>query len=220
MKVLILQVRRLGDVLMTTPMLRALKASIPGVTTHICVEQDSLPAVRTNPNLDHAVLSPGGASLRLVPELRRQQYDVVIDTLGSPASARLAYLSGAPVRIGPDRPWRRGFYTRPAPEHDRTYSALAKLTLLAPLGIHSSDARIEVFPTREDAREAATLWEGFGLDARARVVALSPVSRRADKVWPPERFAAVCDAWAGRAGLRFLPLFGPGEEPMVDAVLR
>jgi ADP-heptose:LPS heptosyltransferase len=219
-KVLILQVRRLGDVLMTTPMLRALKAAIPGVTTHICVERSSLPAVRTNPNLDQAILSPGGASIRLVPVLRRQRYDVVIDTLGSPASARLAFLSGAPVRIGPDRPWRRPFYTHPCPIREGTYSALAKLTRLAPLGVRSSDARIEVFPTHEDEREAASLWDGFGLDARARVVAFSPVSRRAAKVWPPDRFAAVCDAWAERAGLLFLPLFGPGEGLMVDAVLR
>jgi ADP-heptose:LPS heptosyltransferase len=50
-------------------------------------------------------------------------------------------------------------------------------------------------------------------------VAFSPVSRRAWKRWPAERFAEVCDRWAERAHVAVLPVFGPGEEPMIERVI-
>lgn len=220
MNILILQLRRLGDVLMTTPMLRAIKCAMPGAVTHVCVEPASAPAVHNNPHADEIVVAEPGSFLRLAARLRQRRYDVVIDTLGTPGSAHLAFLSSAPVRIGRARPWRRMFYTHalpPAPH--RRYSALDKLELLEPLGIRSADYRIELFPTDADCREADVFWSALGLSGERPVVAFSPVSRRPRKVWPPGRFAEVCDRWAERAGFRYLPLFGPGEEPQVEAVI-
>jgi ADP-heptose:LPS heptosyltransferase len=218
--ILILQLRRLGDVLMTTPMLRAIKTAMPGAVVHVCVEPASAPAVRNNPHLDEIVVAEPGSFLRLAARLRRRCYDVVIDTLGTPGSANLAFLTSAPVRIGRARPWRRRFYTHalsPAPQ--RRYSALDKLELLEPLGIRSADCRIELFPTDADCREADVFWAALDLPGERPVVAFSPVSRRPRKVWPPGRFAEVCDRFVERAGLRYLPLFGPGEEPQVEAVV-
>lgn len=220
MKILILQLRRLGDVLMTTPMLRAIRTAMPGVITHVCVELSSAPAIRSNPYVDQLVIAEPGSSLRLVSTLRRARYDVVIDSLGTPGSARLAFLTSAPVRIGLARRWRRMFYTRclPASTEPR-YSALGKLALLEPLGIRSTDCRIELFPTKEECREADGFWSSLGISDQRPVVAFSPVSRRSRKVWPAGRFAEVCDRWTERAGLRYLPVFGPGEEPLVEQVI-
>jgi len=218
--ILILQLRRLGDVLMTTPMLRAIKGAIPGAVVHVCVEPASAPAVRNNPNADRLVMADPGSFLRLAAGLRKGRYDVVVDTLGTPASARLAFLSSAPVRIGRARRWRRMFYTHAVPPGDSPrYSATEKLALLEPLGIRSTDCRIELFPTDAERREADALWASLGLPAGQPVVAFSPVSRRPKKVWPAARFAEVCDRWAERAGLRYLPVFGPGEEPQVERVI-
>ncbi|MFO7691686.1 MAG: glycosyltransferase family 9 protein [Vicinamibacterales bacterium] len=219
MKVLILQFRRLGDVLMTTPLLREIKAALPGAVIHVCVEEASAPAVRGNPYVDRLVAAGTGASLRLAPILRRERYDVVIDALGTPASARLALLTSAPVRIGFARRWRSACYTHRLPEPGGPrYSALDKLALIEPLGIRSDNCRIEMFPTEAERREADLAWSSLGVPAGQPVVAFSPVSRRRRKVWPAGRFAEVCDRWADRAGLRYLPLFGPGEEPMVEQV--
>jgi len=219
-KILVLQLRRLGDVLMTTPMLRAIKIAMPGAITHVCVESSSAPAVRSNLHVDQLVIAEAGSSLRLVPTLRRARYDAVIDSLGTPASARLAFLTSAPVRIGVARPWRRMFYTHRLPlSTGPRYSALGKLALLEPLGIRSTDCRIELFPTDEECREADAFWSLLGISDQRPVVAFAPVSRRSRKVWPARRFAEVCDRWTERAGLRYLPVFGPGEEPLVEQVI-
>lgn len=221
MNILVLQLRRLGDVLMTTPMLRAIKSAIPGAVTHVCVEPASVPAVRNNPYVDEIVVAGPGSFLRLAARLRSRRYDVVIDTLGKPGSAGLAWLTSAPMRIGLARRWRQAFYTHAVQSVARPrYSAAEKLALLEPLGIRSADARIELFPTEEDCREAADFWLSLGLSGERPVVAFSPVSRRPGKVWPAERFAEVCDRWAERAGLRYVPVFGPGEEALVEQVVR
>jgi len=218
--ILILQLRRLGDVLMTTPMLRAIRVALPDVVVHVCVEPSSAPAVRHNPCADEVVIADPGAYVNLLRRLRRARYDVVLDTIGTPATARLAFFSSAPIRIGRARRWRTAFYTHAIPpDAQPTYSATSKLALLEPLGIRSDDCRIELFPTEEERRSAAQYWASLGLSDDARVVAFSPVSRRPGKAWPPERFAEVCDRWAERAGLRFLPVHAPGEEAQVERVI-
>ena len=220
MTILILQLRRLGDVLMTTPMLRAIKGALPDAVVHVCVEPSSAPAVRHNPLADDVVIAEPGARLGLLRRLRRARYDVVLDTLGTPATARLAFFSSAPIRIGWARRWRTAFYTHAIPPDTQPrYSAASKLALLEPLGIRSDDCRIELFPTEEECGDAERYWSSLTLPGGARVVAFSPVSRRPRKVWPPERFAEVCDRWAERAGLRFLPVHAPGEEAQVERVI-
>jgi ADP-heptose:LPS heptosyltransferase len=220
MRILILQFRRLGDVLMTTPMLRALGQRLPDAAIDYCVEPSATPAISGNPYVRHTIAAPNGPSLRLVRGFRRARYDATIDSLGSPHSARVAWLTGAPIRIGPARRWRRMFYTHAvASSAGPRYSALGKLALLEPLGIHETDCRIEVFPSGPDRLEAERFWATLVVPPGRRVVAFSPVSRRATKRWPAERFAEVCDRWAERAGVSYLPLYGPGEHDQVEAVV-
>jgi ADP-heptose:LPS heptosyltransferase len=219
--ILILQLRRLGDVLMTTPMLRAIKGAMPGARVEVCVEPASAPAIRNNPHADALLVAEPGSFLRTAASLRRRRYDVVIDTLGTPGSALLAFCSSAPTRIGRRRPWRELFYTHALPPGAGSrYSAAEKLELLEPLGIRSADCRIELFPTDAERREVDRFWSALPVPSEQAVVALSPVSRRPEKVWPAERFAEVCDRWAVRAGCVFLPVFAPGEELLVERVIR
>lgn len=219
MKILVLQIRRIGDVLMTTPLVRAIAAAWPASAVHACLEPSCVPVLRGNPYVTDTIITRKGASVFLLPRLRRERYDIVIDTLGTPATARLSLLSGAAIRVGRDRRWRAGCYTHAVPPAGaRRYSALDKLGLLEPLGIRADDCRLELFPGDDDRREAAAAWAALPLPDPARVVAFSPVSRRQSKIWPPERFAAVCDWLAEDPALRLLPLCAPGEEEMIEAV--
>jgi heptosyltransferase-2/heptosyltransferase-3 len=112
------------------------------------------------------------------------------------------------------------FYTHAvSPGGQARYSALDKLALLEPLGIHSQDWRVELFSSADERREAEAAWAVLDVPTETPVVAFSPVSRRPLKIWPPDRFAEVCDRLAERERLRFLPLFGPGEQHMVERVL-
>jgi ADP-heptose:LPS heptosyltransferase len=219
LKILVVQLRRLGDVLLTTPLLRALKTHLPRATVHVLVEPAHARILRGNPYVDE-VIDPRGGPI-LAWRLRTARYDAVLDCLGTPGTARLAWLSGARRRIGFRRPGRTVFYSQAidAPG-ERLYSALEKLLLAGPLGVQETDCRLDLVAAPQDRREAQATLAGVGVSAGDILVAFSPVSRRRDKAWPPDRFAALCDRWHTREGWRFLAMCGPGEEGQVRSVLR
>ena len=104
-------------------------------------------------------------------------------------------------------------------ERGAAYSALEKLALLRPLGLESADCTLD-FPGDDDDRRRADLWwDDLGLSGEPAPIALAPVSRRADKRWPAERFARVCDLLVERTGRRLLLVHGPGEAPQAEAVV-
>src|SRR6185503_13234917 len=121
-KILLIRLRLIGDVVFTTPLLRALKRAFPRAHLTYLVEPQALPVVRENPHLDEVIVAPRRSGLgriaddlRLAGRLRRERYDIVIDLHGGPRSAWLAWLSRAPVRIGYEIPGRTWMYTRAVP---------------------------------------------------------------------------------------------------------
>lgn len=219
MRVLVVQTRRLGDVLMVTPLLRALHRLGPRVEVDVLVEARSAAALAGNPHTGRLV-DASSHRLATILRVRRRRYDAVIDAMGKNSSALLTLASGARKRIGFDRSGIRWCYTHRVEDPPALqYSALQKLSLAAPLGIDDADGTIDLPGTERDAIEAATWWSGLADTGTRPPIAFAPVSRRADKRWPPERFAWVCDGLVERTGRRLLPLFGPGEAPQVEAVI-
>src|SRR3954466_5625336 len=119
LKILLIRLRLIGDVVFTTPLLRALKRRFPDAHLSYLVEPSAFPVVRENPHLDEVIVAPlrGGLAriaddLRLAGRLRRERYDIAIDLHGGPRSAWLTWLSRSPVRIGYEIPGRTWMYTR------------------------------------------------------------------------------------------------------------
>jgi lipopolysaccharide heptosyltransferase II len=117
--VLLIRLRLIGDVVLSTPVVRALRRTFPGATLTYLVEQDAAAVVQNNPHVDEVLVverSRGPARLlddvRLAWRLRRRRFDVVIDMHGGPRSSWLTFATGAPQRIGYDMPGRSWMYTR------------------------------------------------------------------------------------------------------------
>jgi ADP-heptose:LPS heptosyltransferase len=222
-RVLLIQLRRIGDVLLATPLLRALKSARPGIHLAMLVEEPFAAVLRHNPHLDELIVTRRKLtfveSVALVRRLRAGRFDVCIDFLGKPGSALKARLSGAHRRIGYAARGRGLFYTDSiSPGDPRAYTARHKAALLAPLGIGVTDMRLD-FPVGDDDRAAAAArLRACGVADDARLVAVAPGTRREDKCWPADRFAAVTDRLVERHGLAPVFVCGPGEEPQVEAV--
>ena len=119
MNVLLIRLRLIGDVVLSTPVIRALRRSFPSARLTYLVEREAAPVVLGNPHLDEILVAgrPRGAArlredIRLAWQLRRRRFDVVIDMHGGPRSSWLALATGAPQRIGYDIPGRTWMYTR------------------------------------------------------------------------------------------------------------
>jgi len=116
-KILCLVFKYLGDVVVTIPALRALRARRPQDEIHLLVAEDALPLVKTLPWIDRAWAFPrtrGKARLRdslpVIRALRRERFDLSLDFIGNDRGAFLSLSIGAKNRYGLDAP--RGFFGR------------------------------------------------------------------------------------------------------------
>jgi ADP-heptose:LPS heptosyltransferase len=222
-RVLLIQLRRIGDVLMTTPAVRALREAWPAAHLTYLTEPPAHLVFQNSPRVDavrlHSRRSGLWDHLRLMRDLHRERFDVTVDFFSNPRSAQLAWATGAPRRIGFDFPGRRWAYTeRIGTAQGRRYAAEHKAALLEPLGIKVGSPLPEVFLGAAERDYAARQIAGLGVREGELLVAVCPVSRQPYKVWPAQHFARIADVLIERYGAKVLLFWGPGEEPFVNAV--
>ena len=153
MNFLLIQLRRIGDVLMTTPSIRQLRETFPDAHFTFLTESPSDQVLRENPHLDEILLHRKTESLtesiKFFLNLRSRKFDCVIDFFGNPRSALMTFCSGAPMRIGFDFRGRSWAYTHPVMiSEEVTYAAQDKSQLLKPLGISVQDFRTRILLQR------------------------------------------------------------------------
>jgi len=151
--------------------------------------------------------------------LRHARYDTAVDLQGLVKSAALSRLVGARQTLGFSRrhlrePLARTFYTH-APDPGAARHVIdMNLALLEPLGVTDRAVRFPIAIPRTPI--VALARERVGGDDYAIV---NPGAAWPNKRWPPERFGAVAASTRHDFGLRSLVLWGPGEEPLAQAVV-
>ena len=167
MNILVVRLRLIGDVVLTTPLLAGLKRRYPHARLTYVVEPAAAPVVAGNPHLNSLVVAPkrrGLARYRdditVARRLRREQFDVAIDLHGGPRAAWLTWASRAPMRIGYAMTGRSWMYTHVVarPRDDAPRAAVVnQWDLLAPLDVPPPDPAVDPLEMIEDADAAASV---------------------------------------------------------------
>ena len=152
-KVLLIRLRRIGDIILTTPAVRALRTALPRAELVYVVEEPYRKLVEGNPDIDRVIAVPKRQSRReffaLVRAIRKEGYDAVIDFHGGPRASLLALLSGAKVKAGYAIKYRGLFYdvrVPRAPKQGRVHSVENHVNLVRALGIEVGDIPGLVLP--------------------------------------------------------------------------
>ncbi len=174
MKILLVRLREIGDVVFTTPAIRALRERFPDAHLTYIVEPAAAPIVLNNPLLNDVRIAPKRgliADLALGRSLRHERYDLAIDFHGGPRASLLTWLSGARERIGYDIPGRGWMYTRRvtrARELRPRHSVENQWDLLAALGVAAPDPSRAPVEMTVDAVAARTVAQRLN-DAAKRL---------------------------------------------------
>ena len=212
-RILVVQLRRLGDVILTTPALSALKKKYPDAKLDFLVEAPGAEAVAGHPAIDEIlVYDAKGAfgALAWALKIRARGYDWVIDFLANPRTALLTALSGAAVKAGPGHVRRNWAYNHKMIQSPKTcYAALEKVRWLSGLGVAPDDA--PALPQLFLAERPATI---------ENVVGLVPPSRQVTRRWPAESYARLGRLLRDKHGCRLKVFWGPGEKALADEVVR
>lgn len=212
-RILVVQLRRLGDVILTTPALAALKKRHPAAKLDLLVEAPGAEAVRGLTFIDEVLVYDAAGvfgALSWALKIRARQYDWVIDFLANPRTALIAALSGAPVKAGPGHVARRWAYNRPMAQSPKTcYASVEKVRWLAALGIKPEDApALPVLALAERPAKPENL------------IGLVPPSRKDTRRWPAGSYARLGRLLRDKHGARLKVFWGPGERSLAEEVVR
>lgn len=212
-RILLIQHRHLGDVILTTPAIRVVRRRFPNARIDFATSRLGAQALEGNPHLDNIIVNPGLGSLY------RAKYDAVVDMHSVPRTALYVAATQARMRIGlRGRGPRNLAYTHLLERETGTvYMPLQKLRVLEPLGITADRTSLSLdIAIDDEMRDWATqLLDDRGL--AEPIVAVSPVAKHAIKQWGAERWAYVADALADN-GAAVLITGGPGERAQIEAV--
>ena len=234
MNILLVRLRLIGDVVFTTPAIRAIRRHYPDARITYIVEEESAAIVRHNPHLDEVIVarSPHArgrlrADIALIRRLRRERFDLAIDFHGGPRSSLLTWLSGAPTRIGYEVVGRSWMYTIrvPRPRQLRPrHSVVSQWDVLLPLGISPPDPEIDSTEMPTDPAAATAIARrladaGVGTDHPVIVVHVSagnPFRR-----WPSPSFVElVCRLASKDPKRRIILTSGPSDAAAAAAIAR
>ena len=235
MRILLIRLRLVGDVVFTTPAIRALRKSFPAAHLAYLVESDAAPVVVLSPHLDDVVVAARSRGRRRLADdwalgrrLRRSHYDLVIDFHGGPRSGWLTWASQAPRRIGYTVSGRSWVYTiavdRPRSLRPR-HSVENQWDLLATLGGRFSqppDRADDMVEMPLDPVAVAAIdrrLTSAGVPRDARIVMLHVSAGNPFRRWPAEFFVDLAVALAVRNPRRVLVLTsGPSDAGTVAQV--
>lgn len=230
--VLVLRIdERVGNVLLTTPLIARLQEALPGARVDLLVARSKVDLVRglvgVIPFEKKDLFQRPWRFLALLWRLRRARYDVAIDASHwhtfSTSSALLLAWTRAGIRIAHDRGSSPRWATDrvPLPATDLQESEIrTKLRLLEPLGIAPGSPRmLTALGKSAEAGAAIDAWlRAHGL-LETPLVGLAPGGRKPAHRMAPEVFVALA-AHARRLGARPIILWGPGEEDLAAELAR
>jgi heptosyltransferase-2 len=221
-RILYINTAFLGDAILSTPMLKALRILYPKARLDLVAIPQTAEVFRDNPNLDNIFLwdkrsglKRNGSFLRLALKLRKNRYDLAISPHVHFSTTLLMLLSGIPVRIGFPR-------LKGTTIHVRVEKGVPvvkrNLELLKPLTNKSFSHQTELFPSPQDKAEVEGFLKEKNLDEK-RMVTLAPGSVWATKRWLPERFAEVVKTLSGE-GWRCVLVGGKDDAELCGDIIR
>lgn len=222
MKILLIQLRRIGDVMMCTPAIRSIKKAYPAAEIHFLTEQPSDQILQYNPFINKIIALDKKTTFKhkihVISNLRKEGYDLVIDFHNNPSSGWLSLLSGANKRVGKYHKLRKIFYSDTAKLNQYKYEGYAKFDLLETIGISPIFNKIDFFISEKERSFAKNFIQKLGVKENEKIITVSPVSRQPYKVWPAEKFSKICDYLIEKYNVKILFIYGPGEEHFTEKV--
>jgi heptosyltransferase-2 len=214
----------IGDVVLTTPVIRAVRERYPSAFIAYLGERGAVSLLEHNPFLNEIIpydFSKNSVleQLKVIARLRRLKFDVVVDLFSNPRTAVLARASGAPMRIGKDVRGRGRLYTHRIGDYGSMKPAIEfHYQYVKPIGVEMTHFRTEIFLTDDEKREARIFLSLQDVDVTRPIVAMHPGATWPNKMWPKERFAGLIDLLRAKLGVELVLSPGPGDEELMAAI--
>jgi lipopolysaccharide heptosyltransferase II len=228
--VLVIRRRYLGDIVLLGSVFRNLRLHWPDARITVLTEAAYSGILPLNPDVNATLAFPKGLAgwPAFIRTLRAARFTHVLDFDNTEKTALVTWLSRAIVRATFNRElitFRFGrLYTHVAKVTNNFYDSHhiteTYLALLPAIGVPVISREVRLVPRPADLSAIAS-WAGTGhktYATRPARILLHPGSRSLYRLWPVERFAAVCDRLQEKLGVQVFVVAGPGEQKLVEEI--
>lgn len=221
--ILVSRLRFMGDIIMTTPLLHALRMMYPEAIITYLAEEPYISLLRNHPDV-HRLLplkrNDKWQQTRLLGTILTQRIDIAIDLFGNPRSAILTLLTGAKTRIGGNYRGRKYCYTHRIEDEGMQLSAINyHMRYLQPLGNVPTPIEPYLVLSPREKEWANKYLEFKGYDTDKKLIGIHPGATWPAKRWFPERFAELANMLAAEKNVQIVFTMGPGEEELLKQVI-
>lgn len=226
-KVLIRGPNWIGDAVMCTPALAALRAGFPDAKITLLVNGTIAELLRENPHVNQIwVYDRAGehhglmGKLKLAREIERESFELALLFQNAFESALLTRVARIPIRCGYPTDGRGFLLTVHAPlPQDSCHQVDYYLHLLGPLGIKNGVKRLCLRTTQMEDEAARLALRRHGIEDGEKLVGINPgATYGSAKRWPLERYARLADRLIESEKARILIFGGPGEKDLGQAI--
>jgi len=215
-RVLVIKLRHLGDVLLTTPLFSVLKRALPSAEIDAYIYEEGRPLLEDHPAISN-VLSYDRSwkknffkEVQILWQLRKRRYDMVINLTEGDRGALVARVSGAKIRVGVDR---RRIYTHVAKScPSLRHTVERQLDVLRRIGIFPRQEERELFLSIPHDAKRPIPWDDY--------ILIHPTSRWRFKCLPVKTVCAVARSLIERGEkLVFTSGSDPTERAMIAEII-
>ncbi len=189
-RILLLRHDRIGDMVLSTGVFKALKRAYPDVFIIVLASGSNKEVLQNNPDIDEVLVYKG--LLWFLKEVRRRKPDLAVDLFYTYEfkTAFLAYISGAKYRLGFENAGRQVFFNIKGADTRRPCSMQGHLTeLISNLGVGSEGMEPVIYLSEEEALWARKYLVASRIDKFAPKVAMHPGGFYLSQRWQADGFA-------------------------------
>ncbi len=227
--IVILRTDRIGEVLLSTVAVSAVKRRYPKARVSFVTSEYSRAVIEGREDIERVItadtMKKGKVfikAVKLASSLRKGGYDTAVILNPHRALHLACFLAGIPRRVGYDRKW--GFLlTDSVPDerdkgekHEIEYT----MELLGKLDIKDAPT-LPQLPVREkSAKSVEEVLSRMGVDKDSRLVAIHPGSSNPAKIWPPENYAGLIRRISSELDCRIAVIGSKGEKDLDEGIIR
>ncbi len=225
-RVLVIKLRYIGDVVLSTPVIESLRKNLPGSSITMLVNEGTEAVLFNHPYLDDVLVVPQEKhwkrQIDLVRILRSKKFDLAIDLTDGDRAAILAFLSGATYRVGfnSEKRWRGMLYHHvvkadPVALHAVDYH----LEAVKAIGCKADHQGPRLYPSDRDQSVITQLLEKNGLSSNEPFALFHPGARWWFKSWPLGRFIELARRMKEQHGLSVVMVGGEKDMEAAERIV-
>lgn len=230
MKILVIQHKMIGDVLISSLLCENLKKAFPSAIVHYLVNSNTLPVLENNPFIDKLIVfnekkDTGLFKLIAFSKIvNKNEYDIVIDAYSKIQSWVSVFINKASKKISYKKIGRTFLYTHNVLKHNEPKSSLGlaiehRLLLLKPLGIEKPLAtEPKLYLTGKEIENAKKSFEKHCVDPNRKTVMISLLGSDESKTYPLNEMAKMVDFLGLHYNVNILFNYFPSQKTQAQTV--